>query len=884
MSIFNCKMCGGVIDYALGTTVCACQYCGTTQTLPRLDDDRKANLYDRANHHRRNNEYDKALSIYEQILNDDMTDAESYWSIVLCKYGIEYVEDPVTHKRVPTINRAQYTSIFSDENYKKALEYADSDQKAIYEEEAQTIDSIQKRMLEISSREAPFDVFICYKETDTNGRRTQDSVLANDLYFQLVQEGFKVFFSRITLEDKLGMEFEPYIFAALNSAKVMVVLGTKSEYFNATWVKNEWSRFLTLVKQSNGKKVLIPAYKDMDPYDLPEEFSHLQAQDMNKLGFLQDLIRGIKKILSTTDQKTVINENIVIGENVNVSALLKRVFMFLEDGNWEDADEYCERVLDQDPENAQAYLGKLMVEQQVKQFKKLAKCSKPFDTSKNYQKIMRFGDDDTKTTLMDFVDQIKKRNEYDRLMLCYNKAVLSMNSANTEESFRAVVELFKKLPGFKDADLLLRQCLENAEVCRKNELYSLAKSQMAKNTEDGYLASLKMFSALPGWRDVDELVLVCQRYIEQIRKKEEADRIEAERMAEKKRAAEKRAKKIRALSIVIGSSIVVIGIIILIVVTTVIIPKRKYTDAMRLLDTGDYETAYSLLIDIGRKDIVDSSKFDRAIAMIEKGEYINGYYMLCEMEDNETNLSKRYDKATAAIDSEEYLFAYYLLSGMEYKDSVNKLKSIKPNYQKIFLSKAEVGSYVVFGSYEQDNDATNGTEDVIWLVLAKEGNNILITSEYSIDSKKYYISNDTIAWGDCFIRYWLNDDFISEAFTEDEQKQILNTEVVVTDGLRLNVTDKVFLLSKQEVEQYLPTTEKRICWSTNFARAQGAWEDFWAAKDEHPCRWWLRDVGGKSRNIPYVSYNGEISDDNWLSPEGNADGYGIRPAMWISIE
>lgn len=42
--------------------------------------------------------------------------------------------------------------------------------------------------------------------------------------------------------------------------------------------------------------MLIPAYKDMDPYDLPEEFSHLQAQDMGKLGFMQDLIRGIKKI------------------------------------------------------------------------------------------------------------------------------------------------------------------------------------------------------------------------------------------------------------------------------------------------------------------------------------------------------------------------------------------------------------------------------------------------------------------------------------------------------------------------------------------------------------------------------------------------------------
>ena len=292
MSVFRCKMCGGTLEVNESQTVAVCEYCGTEQTLPKLDDEKRANMYDRANHFRRNNEFDRAMGIYEQILSEDKTDAEAYWSLVLCRYGIEYVEDPTTHKRIPTVNRAQYTSVFDDDNYKSALEYADTRQKLIYEEEANAINEIQKGILAISQKEEPFDVFICYKESDANGRRTVDSVLATDLYHQLTQEGFKVFFSRITLEDKLGTAYEPYIFAALNSAKVMVVLGTKAEYFNAVWVKNEWSRYLSLVKESKGKKVLIPAYRDMDPYDLPEEFSHLQAQDMSKLGFMQDLIRG----------------------------------------------------------------------------------------------------------------------------------------------------------------------------------------------------------------------------------------------------------------------------------------------------------------------------------------------------------------------------------------------------------------------------------------------------------------------------------------------------------------------------------------------------------------------------------------------------------------
>ncbi len=214
MAIFKCKMCGGTLEINENQSTAVCEYCGTQQTLPKLNDERKVKLYDRANHFRRNNDFDKAMGIYENILNEDSTDAEAYWSLVLCRYGIEYVEDPATHKRVPTVNRAQFTSIFDDDNYKSALQHADTYQKKIYEQEANAINEIQKGILAISQKEQPFDVFICYKETDSSGRRTRDSVIATDLYHQLTQEGFKVFFARITLEDKLGQEYEPYIYSA----------------------------------------------------------------------------------------------------------------------------------------------------------------------------------------------------------------------------------------------------------------------------------------------------------------------------------------------------------------------------------------------------------------------------------------------------------------------------------------------------------------------------------------------------------------------------------------------------------------------------------------------------------------------------------------------
>ena len=439
MAIFKCKMCGGDLDVVDGMSVAECEYCGTKQTLPKLNDNEKEIMYDRAGHFRRNNEFDKAMRIYEKILDVDNTDAEAYWSLVLCEYGIEYVEDPSTHKRVPTVNRAQFTSVFMNENYKSAIKYADAYQRSIYEEEAKTIDNIQKGILAISQNEEPFDIFICDKETDANGRRTHDSVLANDLYHQLTQEGFKVFFSRITLEDKLGTAYEPYIFAALNSAKVMVVIGTKPEYFNAVWVKNEWARFLAQIK-NGADKILIPAYKDMDPYDLPEEFSNLQAQDMSKLGFMQDLIRGVKKITQKDKKENVVIQVADKGHN-DAENMVKRAYIALEDGDFQSANDFAEKALDKDAENAQAYIIQLLVELSLRKEADLEKHNIPLENYKKYIRAYGFA-----------------QSEYKDLLSKYNKGSFEVYFNETEKkiditkSSDDLKKILQELDKFSESD------------------------------------------------------------------------------------------------------------------------------------------------------------------------------------------------------------------------------------------------------------------------------------------------------------------------------------------------------------------------------------------------------------------------------------------------
>ena len=297
-------MCGGSLNVLDGQTVVKCEFCDTNQTLPVFDDEKKIAFYNRANALRMNCEFDKAAGVYETIVTEYTQEAEAYWGLVLCKYGIEYVDDPKTGAKVPTCHRTLFTPIFKDSDYKNAIKYSDVVSRDLYEEEAKVIAKIQASILEISSKEEPFDVFICYKETDAIGNRTEDSVLAFDIYKKLTKEGYKVFYSKITLEDKLGSEYEPYIFAALYSAKVMLVVTTSKENCESVWVANEWKRYLLLI-YNGSEKYIISCVKGISPKELPSELQNIQGIDMSKIGAMQDLLYGIEKLLKYSNSQKV---------------------------------------------------------------------------------------------------------------------------------------------------------------------------------------------------------------------------------------------------------------------------------------------------------------------------------------------------------------------------------------------------------------------------------------------------------------------------------------------------------------------------------------------------------------------------------------------------
>ena len=610
--IIKCKMCGGDIDFIPGATYGTCEYCGSTSTIPQAEDENKLNRYNRANHFRRQCEFDKAVAAYEKILEQDDTDAEAHWGAVISRFGIEYVEDPATHQRIPTCHRVQVASILTDEDYLAAVENApDEESRRIYQEEAARIAGIQKGILAISANEKPYDVFICYKETDENGQRTRDSQWAQDVYYGLTEQGLKVFFSRITLEDKLGQQYEPYIFAALNSAKVMVVIGSRPEYFNAVWVKNEWSRYLSLMKHDH-KRLLIPCYRDMDPYDLPEELSMLQSQDMSKIGFMQDLLRGVQKVMQqpTSAPQGVRVETATVETNApGVTSLLKRAALFLEDGDTASAREYYDRVLDIDPECAEAYMGKVCAETGCRKESDLGTLNYCVDMRGDWQKAVRFASAGQKQKYVGYMASVRARVEehchelaidcacavavgrgsrakMDDALKAYRANCLTKGSESTDYSAeenaswhlagyqsirntlaqmaadsdpRDVTEGMLKVAAamfgqIKGEEERAQQCLVLAEQARQKVIYEKASARRAAIGMPDLMdaadleALAKQFGQIPGYKDAKKQAEQCLQDAENARETVYNDAVEAMQEAEKGNFSFKWEKAIRMLA------------------------------------------------------------------------------------------------------------------------------------------------------------------------------------------------------------------------------------------------------------------------------------------------------------------------------------------------
>lgn len=197
-------------------------------------------------------------------------------------------------------------------------------------------------------------------------------------------------------------------------------------------------------------------------------------------------------------------------------------------------------------------------------------------------------------------------------------------------------------------------------------------------------------------------------------------------------------------------------------------------------------------------------------------------------------------------------------------------------------SSVNVKDIITFGSYEQDNDTTNGPEPIEWHVLDVQGNKVLLLSKEGLDCQPYNKECCAVTWETCTLRVWLNDSFYNTAFDDSEKARILTTTVTADKNLFYDTdpgndtADKVFLLSMEEISDYFEDEDDRKrCGCTAYARAQGAYTDsFWNNE------WWLR-TPGEAQDTAALNINEALwwADGKYVDVDVDL----VRPAMWIEL-
>ena len=824
----KCKSCGFPLVVKPGEVVVKCEACGLVNTLPSMDTDQKILRCNRANDYRQNCEFDQAAQLFEDILKEDAREPEAYWGLVLCKYGVQYVDDPKDGHRVPTCNRIQSTPITADVDYQKALTYADASRLGVYRYQAREIDEIQKKIIEISSHEKPYDVFICYKELDNlTGQRTQDSVLAQELYRELTDYHLRVFFARITLREKLGVEYEPYIYAALTSAPVMIHVTTSYNNSNAPWVKNEWSRYLSL-KNSGSDKSFTVAYKGLNPdIALPKEFSGKQASDLSRVGAMQEIAEWASQAVKRYKEKQGRGHE----DEEALKITLTRAFQYLAAGNRNQAEEMFRACVASDKTCAEAYLGLVMTRRNYMNRRQLGTGMVSLTDDLNFNLAVQYADEDLRRELEAAEAQIQNRIREKR-----EADARKAEEERLEAERKAEAERQRKEQERLEKERADREAKEEEKRKRREEELRRKKAQKKKTI--GMIAAIALVGCFVIYSSV------IQPAVEKANQYEQAIALlQNDEYAEAYSKFQKLAESGYKDSSQMASTVY----------------QQCLSDAKTRIQNGDYQSALSEL-----------ESMEKGASRYGADEFYKTKYQ-------------------AYLGLNEYDLARECVS--KYSDLAEAEKT-QQELNGYIIQNAAVGSSFFMGQFEQDNNADNGTEPIEWTVLdLKDGKAFVISKKiltYKPFSETENVAweNSTIRqWlnGE-FYNTAFSDDEKNRVIETKEESTESNTIFLNEDYAVLTPhysLDKVSLLSSDEVSRYFSSDNTDLdAEYTDYAVAQRQ-----TSSNSIVSEWLLRSpftVGhGDTARCSSAYYRwGNTLTISTLSTWQSND-FSIRPAMWI---
>ncbi len=425
----TCKICGGEVKTDVENTSAVCVGCGA-EFMPSKADVKKLN---RINYLRNTLNFDAAEKLADELILADPEDSEAHWNKFLCEYGIQYLSK--SGKRFPVCrkNVSSLPAVKDSESYKRALYYATEGLQTAYENMGASIIEAVDVALNVLSQEKSYDIFLL-----THEDATADSDLDADRLFLRFTEnlGFNVFYIPETLKGMDEAEKAAHIVKALENSRIMVAaFRNLSEccdgYYNYT--ANMFSAHLT------DEKYLFPIISSNEVafQQLPECLVYLDgAFDSTDSEFMREISEAVEKILKP-EEAAVVPDAIVTATAANKENLIKRAYMFLEDGEFETADTYFDKILDIDIEDSRAYIGKLLAECELKSEDEIPNLPQTVTEDKNFIKALRFATPEQKARYEYLNGQIVERIEGEKKRISEERDRLRAEREEKEAAERA---------------------------------------------------------------------------------------------------------------------------------------------------------------------------------------------------------------------------------------------------------------------------------------------------------------------------------------------------------------------------------------------------------------------------------------------------------------
>ena len=207
------------------------------------------------------------------------------------------------------------------------------------------------------------------------------------------------------------------------------------------------------------------------------------------------------------------------------NSLVKRAMLFLEDGEFKNAEQYFNQALNQDAEDARVHFGLLLLQYNAHNAQDLLyKISTPLENEKLFQRALRFADGDFKNELVNYAKIVAEKFEQQRIQKetakenRYQEILKAKANASTVEDFNALIRMLNDLRPYKDTNAIYDEVLKM--LGREQKYQDTIKNlEQAKYSHD-FIQPIEILKTLGDYKDAQIFLTKAEAQKQELELKE----------------------------------------------------------------------------------------------------------------------------------------------------------------------------------------------------------------------------------------------------------------------------------------------------------------------------------------------------------------------------